>query len=129
MEGSEPCVSINPDPCTTEDDDIDEELRFAAVKLAFSDFVAVDDEVPMCDPRTAADIVVELREGQVLGDEYKHEDDEDESKTPPAATFAQAIAVMNVLRSYFDTKDNPAAEGDLQTLQKKLCLAKGHMRQ
>ncbi|KAM7283587.1 tigger transposable element-derived protein 6-like [Ixodes scapularis] len=103
VEEPEPCVSGDPDPCETEDDYMDEELRSAGAELAFSDFVAVDDDVPTCDPQTVADIVAELRQGQVTGDE--HDDDEDEPETPPRATFAQAVAALDVLRSYFATKD------------------------
>ncbi|CAN8017378.1 unnamed protein product [Ixodes persulcatus] len=123
MEEPEPCVSGDPDPCETEDDDMDEELRSAGAELAFSNFVAVDNDVPTCEPQTVADIVAELRHGQVTGDE--HDDDEDEPEMPPRATFARAVAALDVLRSYFATKDNPAAEGGRQTLQKELFLPKG----
>ncbi|EEC19664.1 centromere protein B, putative [Ixodes scapularis] len=116
----EQCVSGDPDPCMS-DDDTGEELRSAGMELAFSDFV-VHDDVPTCEPQTIADIVAKLQQGQVSGDE--HDDDEDEPETPPGATFAQAIAALDELKSYFDTKDNPAAEGGLQTLQKELFLPK-----
>ncbi|CAN8028653.1 unnamed protein product [Ixodes persulcatus] len=119
VEEPEPCVSGDTDPCMT-DDDMDEELRSARTELAFSDFVLVDDDVPKCDPRTVADIVAKLQQGQVSGDE--HDDDEDEPETPPGATFAQAIAALDVLQSYCDMKDNPAAEEGLRTLQKELSL-------
>ncbi|EEC14122.1 centromere protein B, putative [Ixodes scapularis] len=124
VEEPELSVSSDPDFCETEDDDMEEELRSAGAELAFSDFVAVDDEVPTCDPQTVADIVAELRQGQVTGDEHDDDEDEDEPETPPRATFAQAVAALDVLRSYFATKDNPAAEGGLQTLQKELFLPK-----
>lgn len=105
-----------PDPCMTKDD-MDEEHRSAGREQMFSYFVVVDDDVPTSDPQTVADIVA------VLGDRDK--ENEDEPETPPAATFARAIAALDVLRSYFDTKDNPAAEEGLQVLQKELFLAKG----
>ncbi|CAN7977827.1 unnamed protein product, partial [Ixodes persulcatus] len=114
-----------PDPCETEDDDVDEEFRSAGAKLAFSDFVTVDDDVPTCDPQTVADIAAVLRQGQVTGDEHDDDEDQDGPEMPPRATFTQAVAALDVLRSYFATKDNPAAEGGLQTLQKELFLPKG----
>ncbi|KAG0417050.1 hypothetical protein HPB47_005912 [Ixodes persulcatus] len=97
-----------PEPCT-EDDDMDEEFRSAGAKLAFSDFVTVDDDVPTCDPQTVADIAAVLRQGQVTGDEHDDDEDQDGPEMPPRATFAQAVAALDVLRSYFATKDNPAA--------------------
>ncbi|KAM7304477.1 tigger transposable element-derived protein 6-like [Ixodes scapularis] len=115
----------DPDPCETEDDDMDEEPRSTGAELAFSNFVAVDDDVPTCNPQTVADIVAELRQGQVTRDEHNDNKDEDEPETPPRATFTQAIAALDVLRSYFATKDNPAAEGGLKTLQTELFLPKG----
>ncbi|KAG0444655.1 hypothetical protein HPB47_013541, partial [Ixodes persulcatus] len=60
-------------------------------------------------------------------------DDMDEALRSPGTELAFSdfvsvyddMATLDVLRSYFDTKDNPTAEGGLQTLQKELLRQKG----
>ncbi|KAG0410301.1 hypothetical protein HPB47_012566 [Ixodes persulcatus] len=105
----------DPDPCMTDDDDMNKELRSAGAELAFSDFALWMMTSPTCDPKP---LPTSWRN--------EHDDDEDEPETPPGATFTQAVAALDVLRTCFDTKDNPAAEEGLQALQKELFLPKGH---
>lgn len=89
----------------------------AGAGQAFGDFIAVDDNVPTCDPQTVTDIVA------VSGDE---DEEEDEPKTAPASTFARAIAALDVLQSYFNTKGNPAdaAKGTLSGKSQGMRLQK-----
>ncbi|KAG0432763.1 hypothetical protein HPB47_020534 [Ixodes persulcatus] len=65
------------EPCAN--DDMDEELQCAGAGQVFSDFVAVDNNVPTSDTQTVADI------------------EEHEPETPPAVTFARAMATLDVL--------------------------------
>ncbi|KAM7314184.1 tigger transposable element-derived protein 6-like [Ixodes scapularis] len=119
---AESCVCDDPYPCVSDEDDMDEELRSTGTDLAFSEFVGMDDHLATCDPQTVADIVAELRQGQVSRND---DDDDEEHERPQAATFAQAVAALGVLPSFFDHKDSSGAEKSLQTLEKELFFAKG----
>lgn len=100
---AEPCASDNPDPCVSDEDDMDVELRSTGTDVAFGEFVAMDGDLATCDPQTVADIVAELRQGEVSGGD---DDDYEEQEMPPAATFAQAVAALDVVRSFFDHKSS-----------------------
>lgn len=119
---AEPCVSDNFDPYVSDEDDMGEELQSTGTDVTFSEFVAMDDDLATCDRQTVADIVAERRQGEVSRSE---DDDEEEQGRLPAATFAQAVAALDVLHSFFDHKNSCGAEKSLQTLEKELFFAKG----
>ncbi|KAG0432026.1 hypothetical protein HPB47_021215 [Ixodes persulcatus] len=70
----------NSDPCVSDEDDMDEEIRSTGTDIAFGEFVAMNDDLATCDPQTVADIVAELRQGEVSGSD----DNDDEEQERPS---------------------------------------------
>ncbi|KAH7980494.1 hypothetical protein HPB49_016673 [Dermacentor silvarum] len=85
------------------DYDMDEEFLSTGADVPFDEFVVIDD-VPTCKLQSVAEIVVE-----VVADEAPEDDSENEGLRPPA-TFAEALAGLEALQSFFRTKDNENAD-------------------
>ncbi|KAH7958795.1 hypothetical protein HPB49_005170 [Dermacentor silvarum] len=105
----------DPEAC---DYDMDEEFLSTGADVPFTEFVAIDNDVPTCEPQSVAEIVAE-----VVGDEAPEDGGENEGLRPPA-TFAEALAGLEALQSFFRTKDNENADKGLQRVQKELFLSK-----
>lgn len=118
---AESCASDNPDPYVSDVDDMEEELRSTGTDVTFGEFVATDFNLTTCDPQTVPYIMPEIRQGEVS---WKGNDEDKELERPPAATFAQAVAALDFVRSFFDHRSSCGAERSLQTLEKELFFSK-----
>lgn len=99
--------------------------------VPFAEFVAIDNDVPTCEPQSIAEIVAEVvgdDAAVVAADEAPEDGGEDEGLRPPA-TFAEALAGLEALQSFFRAKDNENADKALQCVQKELFLSKGDTHQ
>ncbi|KAL1416332.1 hypothetical protein MTO96_028056 [Rhipicephalus appendiculatus] len=109
----------DPVACASDiDDDINEEFLSTGADAPFAEFVSIDDNVPTCEPQSVAEIVAE-----VVEDEAPKDGGENESVRRPA-NFAEALAVLEALQSFFCTKNNENADKGLQCVQKELFLSK-----
>ncbi|KAH7937043.1 hypothetical protein HPB49_007560 [Dermacentor silvarum] len=92
---------------------MDEEFLSTGVDVPFAEFVAIDNDVPTCEPQSVAEIAAEGVADEVPED------------GGPPATFALALAGLEALQSFFRMKDNENADKGLQCVQKELFLSKG----
>ncbi|KAH6925411.1 hypothetical protein HPB50_004957 [Hyalomma asiaticum] len=106
---------------------MDEEFLSTGTDVPFSEFVAIDNDVPTCEPQSIAEIIAEVvgdNAVEVAADEDPEDNGENEGLRPPA-TFAEALAGLEALQSFFRTKDNENVDKALQCVLKELFLSKG----
>ncbi|KAH7959750.1 hypothetical protein HPB49_013539 [Dermacentor silvarum] len=118
------CSEDDPVAC---DFELVEEFLSTGADVPFAEFVAIDNDVPTCEPQSVAEIVAEVLgddAAEVVADEAPEDGGENEGLDPPA-TFAEALAGLEALQSFFRTKDNKNADKGLQRVQKELFLSKG----
>lgn len=65
---------------------------------------------------------------EVVADEALEDGGDNEGSRRPA-TFAEALAGLEALQSFFSSKNNENADRGLQCVQKELFLSKGETRQ
>ncbi|KAL1434666.1 hypothetical protein MTO96_011483, partial [Rhipicephalus appendiculatus] len=114
----------DPVACASDLDDINEEFLSTGTDAPFAEFVSIDDNVPTCEPQSVAEIVAEVvGGGDAAEDEAPEDSGENESVLRPA-NFAEALAGLEALQSFFCTKNNENADKGLQYVQKELFLSK-----
>ncbi|KAH6938472.1 hypothetical protein HPB50_009619 [Hyalomma asiaticum] len=99
------------DTVCNEDNPVDEEFLSSGADVPFAEFVAIDSYVPTCELQSVGEIVAE-----VVVDEAPEDGGEDEGLHPPA-TFAEALAGLEAIQSFFRMKDNENVDKDLQCVQ------------
>ncbi|XP_049528908.1 tigger transposable element-derived protein 6-like [Dermacentor silvarum] len=122
------CSEDDPVAC---DYDMDEEFLSTGADVPFAEFVAIDNDVPTCEPQSVAEIVAEVvgdDAAEVVANEAPEDGGDNEGLRPPA-TFAEALAGLEALQSFFRTKNNENADNGLQCVQKELFLSKGETHQ
>ncbi|KAH7979793.1 hypothetical protein HPB49_011088 [Dermacentor silvarum] len=111
-------ASVNLADVANEDDpvacdyDMDEEFLSTGADVPFAEFVAIDNDVPTCEPQSVAEIVAEVvgdDAAEVVANEAPEDGGDNEGLRPPA-TFAEALAGLEALQSFFRTKNNENAD-------------------
>ncbi|KAH7966109.1 hypothetical protein HPB49_013881 [Dermacentor silvarum] len=107
---------------------MDEEFLSTGADVPFAEFVSIDNDVLTCELQSVVEIVAEVvgdDAAEVVADEAPEDGGENEGLRPPA-TFAEALAGLEALQSFFRMKDNENADNGLQCVQKDLFLSKAN---
>ncbi|KAH8018886.1 hypothetical protein HPB51_013566 [Rhipicephalus microplus] len=121
----------DPVACASDiDDGVKAEFLSTGTDARFTEFVSIDDNVPNCEFQSVAEIAAEVVGGAAAKEARNKapKDSGDNQNVHRPANFAEALAGLDALQSFFCTKNNENVDEGLRCVQ-ELFLSKGERQQ